>query len=388
VSARSLARSLVLLQIYGKTHYHLEGPSYAKELVVFIHGVGDYGYRFECMANAMNAAGYRTLRFDIFGRGFSESPDDCRYDVDMYVGHVQSLLQRLELADMPVTVVGHSMGGLVVRSPPSIPLPLPLPLSSVATLTLSRENSTGTDMLTPCLPGEQAMAYCELYPDLVSKIVLLAPAGVMSSSKIPCCFSLTQRFFQLAFCLTPCLECCMFKGKPDDWRPDHLTDGAHLNARGGTMGGDYHPQNAGGHNANADAAWSAAESQVVEKKNVTMMYSFINMPLTRGNGLVRRVGELFQDLRRPCLLLRGSDDPIVTIGDSHLRQYQRAFGNMLDAPPPFPNTGHCFHLEQPQAVHATMLRFMQQGAAAQVSPQGGAGGGPYGSLSSPLMGSE
>jgi hypothetical protein len=130
VSARSLARSLVLLQIYGKTHYHLEGPSYAKELVVFIHGVGDYGYRFECMANAMNAAGYRTLRFDIFGRGFSESPDDCRYDVDMYVGHVQSLLQRLELADMPVTVVGHSMGGLVVRSPPSIPLPLPLPLSS------------------------------------------------------------------------------------------------------------------------------------------------------------------------------------------------------------------------------------------------------------------
>ena len=121
-----LARSLVLLQIYGKTHYHLEGPSYAKELVVFIHGVGDYGYRFECMANAMNAAGYRTLRFDIFGRGFSESPDDCRYDVDMYVGHVQSLLQRLELADMPVTVVGHSMGGLVVRSPPSVPLPLSL----------------------------------------------------------------------------------------------------------------------------------------------------------------------------------------------------------------------------------------------------------------------
>eukprot|EP01043_Picozoa_sp_COSAG02_P059301 COSAG02_NODE_7532_length_2971_cov_1.966574_3_plen_208_part_00 len=102
-------------QIYGKTHYHLEGPSYAQELVVFIHGVGDYGYRFEPMANAMNQAGYRTLRFDIFGRGFSDHPGDCRFDVDMYVGHVQSLLQRLQLADMPVILVGHSMGGQVVR---------------------------------------------------------------------------------------------------------------------------------------------------------------------------------------------------------------------------------------------------------------------------------
>ena len=163
---------LPLAQIYGKTHYHLEGPSYAKELVVMIHGVGDYSYRFELMANAMNQAGYRTLRFDFFGRGFSEHPDDCRFDVDMYVGHVQSLLQRLELADMPVTVVGHSMGGLV------------------------------------------AMSYCELYPDLVEKLVLLAPAGVMGSSKLPCCFSATQRFFQLLFCLvrpphaqrSPCLS--------------------------------------------------------------------------------------------------------------------------------------------------------------------------------------
>ena len=234
------------------------------------------------------------------------------------------------------------------------------------------------------LPRMQALAYCELYPDLVSKVVLLAPAGVMSSSKLPCCFSLTQRFFQLAFCLTPCLECCMFKGRPDDWRPDHLTDGAHLNARSRGGGGDFHPMNANSQNAHADAAWSAAEQQVVQRKNVTMMYSFINMPLTRGSGLVRRIGELFQDLQRPILLLRGSDDPIVTIGDSQLKQYQRAFGNMLDAPPPFPNTGHCFHLEQPQAVHATMLRFMQNGLQKANTPFGE--GVRYGSLSSPLMG--
>ena len=61
---------------------------------------------------------------------------------------------------------------------------------------------------------------------------------------------------------------------------------------------------------------------------------------------------------------------------------------MLDAPPPFPNTAHCFHLEQPQAVHATMLRFMKANPQAQAAAgaQAGMGGGPYGSLSSPLMG--
>ena len=84
---------------------------------------------------------------------------------------------------------------------------------------------------------------------------------------------------------------------------EHLTDGAHLNARG-RGGGDYHPSNVGSHNSNADAAWSAAESQIVTEKHVTMMYSFINMPLTRGGGLVRRLGDLFQDLQRPVLLVR------------------------------------------------------------------------------------
>ena len=84
--------------------------------ILFLHGIGDACYHFELMANALAAAGYRTLRFDFFGRGFSEAPDDCRYDVDYYVGHTQSLLQRLNLADMPVVVVGHSMGGLVAMS--------------------------------------------------------------------------------------------------------------------------------------------------------------------------------------------------------------------------------------------------------------------------------
>eukprot|EP01043_Picozoa_sp_COSAG02_P037888 COSAG02_NODE_2878_length_7829_cov_2.286287_8_plen_125_part_01 len=61
----------------------------------------------------------------------------------MYVGHVQSLLQRLQLADMPIILVGHSMGGQVVR-----PVDTLLPVVATTTATLS---ANGTP-LSPLLP--------------------------------------------------------------------------------------------------------------------------------------------------------------------------------------------------------------------------------------------
>lgn len=100
----------------------------------------------------MNQAGYRTLRFDIFGRGFSEQPNDCRFDVDMYVGHVQSLLQRLQLADIPVILVGHSMGGQVVR-PANAPLCAPSPDAGPCDLWgRSRSRSAEHDKPVCCAP--------------------------------------------------------------------------------------------------------------------------------------------------------------------------------------------------------------------------------------------
>ena len=211
-------------QIYGSTHYHLDGPTNAQELVVFLHGFGDACYNFELMANALAAAGYRTLRFDFFGRGFSEAPDDCRYDVDYYVGHTQSLLQRLNLADMPVVVVGHSMGGLVAMSycemyPGAPPKPPP------------------AGCLFP--PADWARAWIEnaamwltalLSADLVTKLILMAPAGYMDSVQAPCCcpggcvLSLCQRWWQLFFCCTPILRCCTFPGKDSGYEPPHLLD--------------------------------------------------------------------------------------------------------------------------------------------------------------------
>ena len=212
-------------QIYGSTHYHLDGPTNAQELVVFLHGLGDACYNFELMANALAAAGYRTLRFDFFGRGFSEAPDDCRYDVDYYVGHTQSLLQRLNLADMPVVVVGHSMGGLVAMSycemypgaPPKSPACYLL--FSACRLGASVDRKT-----------QRRVANDGMSADLVTKLILMAPSGYMDSAKIPggsccpggCVASLCQRWWQLFFCCTPIVRCCCFPRKDDS--EDHLLD--------------------------------------------------------------------------------------------------------------------------------------------------------------------
>ena len=58
-------RKLIIVgpsQIYGSTHYHLDGPTNAQELVVFLHGIGDACYHFELMANALAFDFASTLR--------------------------------------------------------------------------------------------------------------------------------------------------------------------------------------------------------------------------------------------------------------------------------------------------------------------------------------
>ena len=107
-----------------------------------------------------------------------------------------------------------------------------------------------------------------------------------------------------------------------------------------------------------------------------------------------------------------ADDPICTINDGHLQHYQRYFGDLLDSPPQFERTGHYFHLEQvrfpgrvsgtggtasfyhgcallpqPEAVHATILRFLRADQRGGSLQQSGALGAVR-DLGVPLLGSE
>ena len=95
----------------GQLHYRLEGPEEGP-LVVLVHGFSTPNFIYEQNVEALNAAGLRTLRFDHFGRGWSDRPSG-KYDVDFYDRALIELLDHLEI-DAPFGLAGLSMGGPIV----------------------------------------------------------------------------------------------------------------------------------------------------------------------------------------------------------------------------------------------------------------------------------
>lgn len=94
----------------GVTHYELGGPE-AGQVVVLIHGFSVPGYIWDTTFAALTGAGFRVLRFDAFGRGYSDRPV-VDYNGALFERQAIELVDALELPG-PFDVVGLSMGGAV-----------------------------------------------------------------------------------------------------------------------------------------------------------------------------------------------------------------------------------------------------------------------------------
>jgi pimeloyl-ACP methyl ester carboxylesterase len=97
----------------GVTHYELSGPSEGLP-VVLVHGFSVPAYIWDSTAVALAAAGYRVLRYDLFGRGWSDRPR-VAYDADLFDRQLGELLDSAGFAG-PVHVVGLSFGGFVTAT--------------------------------------------------------------------------------------------------------------------------------------------------------------------------------------------------------------------------------------------------------------------------------
>ncbi len=95
----------------GMVHYQLEGPA-DSPLVVLVHGFSVPAYIWDPTFSALKEAGHQVLRFDLYGRGYSDRPDVI-YDINLFSTQLDELLSKLEV-DEPVHLVGLSMGGPVV----------------------------------------------------------------------------------------------------------------------------------------------------------------------------------------------------------------------------------------------------------------------------------
>ncbi|MDO9302192.1 MAG: alpha/beta hydrolase [Anaerolineales bacterium] len=138
----------------GITHYELGGPENGRP-VVLVHGFSTPYFIFDTTFEFLVNSGFRVLRYDLLGRGYSDRPR-VEYDIHLFVRQLKDLLDALGLKQ--INLVGLSMGGAI------------------------------------------SAAFISQYPDTVSKHVLIDPAGAKRVALPPMLEALRLPIFgELAF---------------------------------------------------------------------------------------------------------------------------------------------------------------------------------------------
>lgn len=97
--------------IDGVTHYELKGDEEAKTIVL-VHGNAAPYFSWDNNFDYLVDAGFRVLRYDVFGHGFSDRPDIDKYNRDLYDRQLVELLDKLGINE-PIYIAGTSQGGSI-----------------------------------------------------------------------------------------------------------------------------------------------------------------------------------------------------------------------------------------------------------------------------------
>lgn len=117
----------------GLTHYQWHGPTRGP-VAVCVHGLTTPGYVWEALVQGLNRMGYRVLTYDLYGRGYSDRVAGPQ-DAEFFNRQLEELLQDQGI-DSGIMLLGYSMGGAI------------------------------------------ATCYSAKHPDMLERLILLAPAGL------------------------------------------------------------------------------------------------------------------------------------------------------------------------------------------------------------------
>lgn len=156
----------------GITHYKLTGPVNGN-LVVLVHGGTVPIWTWDNQVKVLNDAGFRTLSYDKYGRGYSDIPN-VTYDQQLYKSQLLELVDKLGLTKK-FDLIGLSLGGAT------------------------------------------AVNFTAQYPDRVRKLVLISP--LINNFKVPVIFKIpvlgevTARFIGIKIIVDRFNS--LFEDKPD-----------------------------------------------------------------------------------------------------------------------------------------------------------------------------
>lgn len=97
----------------GLTHVVREGPQDGPP-VILIHGITTPSYVWAGVAPLLAEAGYRVIRYDLFGRGLSDRPIG-RQDVRFFLDQLDALMTHEGIRGS-CALVGYSMGGAIAAA--------------------------------------------------------------------------------------------------------------------------------------------------------------------------------------------------------------------------------------------------------------------------------
>ena len=114
-AARAAAPGAFASLADGYTHYEVGGPAAdAGHVVVLAAGFSVPYYIWDPTFKALTNAGFRVLRYDYYGRGYSDRPA-IPFDDEMYVRQLDQLLKEVRITE-PIDLAGLSFGGSFITS--------------------------------------------------------------------------------------------------------------------------------------------------------------------------------------------------------------------------------------------------------------------------------
>ena len=94
---------------YGRVFYKTAGPQNSGPPLVFVHGIGAGSSSFMWRKNFdVLAEDFSVLALDLLGFGFSEKPGSAPYSADLYVELITDFIR--EVCGCPVNVIASSLG--------------------------------------------------------------------------------------------------------------------------------------------------------------------------------------------------------------------------------------------------------------------------------------
>ncbi|MEQ8303937.1 MAG: alpha/beta hydrolase [Cyclobacteriaceae bacterium] len=97
----------------GYTYFEFENRE-ADTLLVMVHGFSVPSYIWDSTYYAALDRGYGALRYDVYGRGYSDNPGVV-YDGALYSGQLKELLDALNI-DRKINLLGLSYGGRIISA--------------------------------------------------------------------------------------------------------------------------------------------------------------------------------------------------------------------------------------------------------------------------------